>query len=496
MRIPAFNALNRRLLEEGGEVFANPRNAAAGSLRQLDPRQTAVRRLDLVVYEIMAERGASFRRDGDALRALAAHGFRTAPFRRATTMDEIIVYHNDLHDRRDEFEYEIDGIVIKLDDLAARQRIGATAHHPRWALAWKFEPRARDTRIEAIVVQVGRTGALTPVALLRPVEVGGVTVSRATLHNVAEARRRDLRVGDRVRVQRAGDVIPEIVERLPGKGARRARRFTAPRRCPACRARTILRNGLAFCPDRFRCPAQVKAGLVHFASRDAFDIPGLGPETAALLVERRLVRSPADLFRLREQDLLELPRIGPRSAARLIWAIRRQRRVPLDRLLVALGVPGLGRATARALARRCASLDAIRAASLTDLAGVEGIGPAAAGEVYRYMRDRRTMRALDAMIDAGVRIVAPSRQGTRLQGRRFVFTGALDSLSREQAEARVRELGGIVQQAVTMKTDYVVVGRDPGRKREAAVRLGRRRIGERQFLRLGGARSDDLAPPR
>jgi DNA ligase (NAD+) len=285
-----FERLNRGLLEQGGEPFANPRNAAAGSLRQLDPGITAARLLRFVAYEVLAAEGASFRSDEAALEALRGWGLVT-PERVGLAADlaEILAYHEQLAAVRDRLDYEIDGIVVKVNDLALRRALGETSHHPRWALAFKFEPRIEITRVDGIVVQVGRTGS-DPVALLRPVDVGGVTVSRATLHNRAEVARRDIRVGDKVRVHRAGDVIPEVVQRIPEPGRARRRPFRMPRRCPSCGATVVERGPQTLCPNQLGCPAQLRARLVHFASEGGFDIAGLGPEIAAALVETGLVR--------------------------------------------------------------------------------------------------------------------------------------------------------------------------------------------------------------
>lgn len=498
MRLGDFEALNARLLERGEEPFANPRNAAAGSLRQLDPRITARRPLRLVTYEVVDAAAIGLDTDRavlDALRELGLPVPDAIDF--ASDAAGIIAYHAERQAARDSLDYEIDGVVAKLDDLAGRLRMGATSHQPRWALAYKFPARARETRIEAIVVQVGRTGAVTPVALLRPVEVSGVTVSRATLHNAREVRRKDVRVGDLVRVERAGDVIPEVVARVAEHGRRRHAAFEMPARCPACRAALETRGPLVFCPNRFGCPAQLKAGLVHLTSRRALDIEGIGPETSRILVDEGLVRTPADLYRLRVEDLLPLPRFAEVSARKLVDAIQTRREVPLRRFLVALGIPGVGPAVARRLTDAFGTLRALRAADAAALQRVPGVGSTLAEDTTSFFHDRRHRAAIDALLHEGVTVLpanagakanANAGKGARaagpLAGQRFVFTGGLKRHTRDEAGAVVEALGAEATSDVSHLTDYVVVGRAPGHKLDAARRLGVTTLDEAGFERL------------
>jgi DNA ligase (NAD+) len=486
MSVAAFQRLNRRLVEREEEPFANPRNAAAGSLRQLDPRVTAARPLFLVAYELLAGAGAPLGTHWRVLEQLREWGLPgPEPAACAADMGAIEAFHSRLAAARDRLDYEIDGIVVKVDDLSLRSRLGATAHHPRWAIAYKFAARAEVTRVEDIVVQVSRTGLLTPVALLRPVELAGATVSRATLHNADEVRRRDIRIGDLVRVERAGDVIPEVVERVPGPGRRRSRLFHLPTRCPSCGARVARAGPLASCPNRLGCPAQQRGRLRHFGSTGGFDIVGLGAETAAALVDGGLVAEPADLFRLSPRRIIGLDGFAERSARNLVSAIQARRTVPLDRMLYALGVPGVGTAMARDLARRFRTLPELMRASRADLAAVPGIGPVAAESIHGFFRDPGNRRLLANLRRAGVRdrAVAGSRGGP-FRGRTFVFTGELDGYSRAEATRLVESLGGRVAGSVSAKTDYVVAGAEPGEKLDRAKRLGVTTLGEPQFAAL------------
>lgn len=482
----AFARINRNLVARGAEPFANPRNAAAGSLRQLDPAVTAGRPLRFVAYEVLASRGAALATDADVLAALRRWGFTTPEFIvRARTVGEITRYHRRLGERRERLDYEIDGIVLKANALEARRRLGATSHHPRWALAWKFEPRAESTIVDDIVFQVGRTGVLTPVALLRPVDVGGVTVSRSTLHNLAELSRRDVQVGDRVRVHRAGDVIPEIVERRRGARRRPAR---VPSRCPACRSRLVRQGPFLRCDNRWECPAQLVGSLRLLARDEALSITGLGEEVARRLVDAGLVRRVPDLFGLTAEDFRGLPGFAAVSSAKLAGEVARARRVDLPHFLVGLGLPGVGRASARALAAAFGTLDALRGASVVELDAVRDVGPVEASAIHAALRDRRTKALIDGLLRAGVQVrpgrEAHARGGGVLAGRRVAFTGTLPSLSRSEASRLAEAKGGEVTERVSRAVDYLVAGVEPGSKLEQARRAGVRVIDERGFRRL------------
>ena len=403
LRPSAFGALNRALGEAGRPQFANPRNAAAGSLRQLDPAVTAGRPLEIVIYDVLAVDGARWTTASEAIAALRSFGLPTSALhQRAETVAAVRAYHEDLAARRDELDLEIDGIVIKLDELAGRERLGATARHPRWARAWKFVPRGAETVIEEIRLQVGRSGVLTPVAIVRPVAIGGTTIGRATLHNAAELERRDLRVGDRVRLVRAGDVIPEIVERVPGSGGRRGPRFRMPERCPSCGARLDGDR----CPNRLACPAQLSAALRHLGSRGALDIPGLGKVAADRLVERGLVEQLGDVFGLRA-EALEAAGFGTAAARQLAGAVARARRPRLDRLLIGLGIPGVGGRAARVLAEELRTLERVARASERALAAL--VGPAVGASAAAFFRDPATRRMLARARRLGLEVVGGER---------------------------------------------------------------------------------------
>ncbi|HLX10317.1 MAG TPA: NAD-dependent DNA ligase LigA [Thermoanaerobaculia bacterium] len=526
MRAAAFDRLNESLLAAGKEPFANPRNAAAGALRQLDPQITAARPLDLYVYDILSwgEQAPPVASQWEVLAALAGWGLRVNGLvRRAASLDEVLAYHAELEARRDDLGYEIDGVVIKLDDLAAREALGWTARHPRWAFAFKFPPRKEVTRILSILPSVGRTGVVTPVALMLPVEIGGVTVARATLHNREEVARKDVREGDRVRVQRAGDVIPQVVERIDEPDRERAAEWRMPAACPSCGTPLVERGPFTVCPNAFQCPAQLAGRIVHFASRDALDVEGLGDETAKLFVAEGLVRQLPDLFDLRPEALLGLPGFAEKSSQKLVAALAKAAHVELARFLYGLGIPEVGTAVARDLARHFGGFAALRAAGDEELQQVRGVGPRMSEQITAFFGDAQNAAILDALL-ARVRLVeAPPRpaaaapagagaahaagraggdgsaageaaagdDGTAapagdlpLAGKKFVFTGSLERLSRRDAQALVEALGARAAGSVSKATDYVVVGEEAGSKAESARRLGVAILDEAAFLAL------------
>jgi DNA ligase (NAD+) len=465
MRREGFEQLNADRVSRGEKPFANPRNAAAGTLRQLDPAAVHHRPLDLLVYEILVSDMAAFDRHWDMRRTFAEWGLPVdALSRRARGPDEIREFHHDLSEKREEMAYDIDGVVIKVDDYGLRKTLGRRDRSPRWALAWKFPPQKEITRLERIVAQVGRTGILTPVALLRPVEVGGVTVSRASLHNADEVAEKDVRPGDTVRVARAGDVIPEVVERVPAPRKARSDPFEMPDACPSCGAGVIRDGAYHRCPAGLSCRAQRIGRLVHYASRDGLDIAGLGEETAALLVREGLVDSVADLYDLSVETLEALEGFAERSARQLRDAIQETREPALDRFLHALGVPHVGRHLAGVLARHFGDLAALMDADAETLEAVEDVGPKTAAAIVDFFHRSENRAVIRKLRDAGVspRPVPVDGAGGPLEETAVVFTGRLESLTRQEAKRRVERLGGRTTTSVSGETDYLVRGANPG----------------------------------
>jgi DNA ligase (NAD+) len=489
MRVQGFEQLNERLLGEGKMPFANPRNAAAGSLRQLDPQVTAQRPLDLYAYDLLAVDGATFAAQWDVLSALQDWGLPVNDLiEQHEEVEDVLEYHRRLTEQRDDLEYEIDGVVIKLDTLADRDEVGTTSHHPRWAFAYKFPPRKEITRVLAIVPSVGRTGVVTPVAMMRPVELGGVTVARASLHNREEVARKDIREGDKVRVQRAGDVIPQVVERVNEPGRERGAPYRLPDRCPSCQTVLVERGPFTVCPNSFECPAQLTGRIQHFASRNALDIEGLGEETARQLVAEGLVRQLPDLFALTPEHLVSLDGFAEKSAENLVDGVRRAAVVTLPRFLYGLGIPEVGVTVAKDLARHFGSIAAVRSASPETLAAVHGVGAKMAEQIVGFFGDLRNREILDQLLQTvTVEEMLPpgSASGTAtLAGQTFVFTGGLQGVSRSEAKAFVESLGARATGTVSKTTSYVVVGENPGSKLAKARALGVPVLSEEEFLSL------------
>ena len=472
MYVSDFAEFNAGLVASGQEPYASPRNSAAGAVRQLDSRVTASRKLDLLVYDVLAAEGVSFASDSEGVEAIRDWGFRLPErIRTVTTLDEILEYHRAYEAERDDLDYEIDGVVIKLDDLAARRAMGSTSHHPRWAIAYKFAPRQEVTVIEKIDIQVGRTGVLTPVAWLRPVVVGGVTVSRASLHNREELKRKDLRVHDTVRIQRAGDVIPQVVEVIEHHDDR-SDPFVMPTECPACGTEVYEDGPRTICPNRFGCPAQLKGRIVHFGSRSALDIEGLGDETANLLVERGLVRKMAELFDLEADQVMELDGFASKSATALVAAIQSKREPDLRRFLIALGIPEVGVTVARTLAETFGSFDAIRDATPEALVAIDGIGPRMSDAITGFFANEQNAAAVDAILARGVRPREVETISADLPDLgTAVFTGAIP-VPRVVAETAWRSVGGKTSGSVSKKTAFVVAGENAGSKLDKAEKLG------------------------
>ncbi|MBM4416038.1 MAG: NAD-dependent DNA ligase LigA [Chloroflexi bacterium] len=486
-----FARLNAEQAEAGRPLYVNPRNTAAGSLRQLDPAVTASRRLELFAYQLgWVEGGTRPPTHWDALDWLHAAGFPTNPHaRRCASIDEVEAFCGEWAERRDELEYAIDGVVVKVDEYALQRRLGTVGREPRWATAFKFPAEQAVTLLRGIDVSVGRTGVLTPFAVLEPVFVGGARVSIATLHNEEQIRLKDLRIGDDVIVQRAGDVIPEVVGPvISRREGRTLQHFAMPARCPVCDTPVVKEQDAAasYCPNR-RCPVKLARQLEHFASRGAMDIEGLGERFSFRLVELGFVRTLADVYALHErpEDLLALEGIGAKTLDNLFARIEASKAQPLRRLLIALGIRHVGGETALALATHFGSLRALRGASAEELAAVNGIGPIVAQAVHAYLHDEEYAALLDALAAVGVRTDdEQAARGGPLEGETIVVTGSLERWSRDRVEALIKSLGGRVGASVTKQTTLLVAGDGGGSKRARAEALRTRIADEAEFVAL------------
>ena len=502
-----FLNLNRVQEAAGAKVFANPRNAAAGSLRQIDTQVTAGRPLALFAYALGEVSEAVAETHWGFLERLRGWGFPTNPLAQVCSgVDEVLAFYDDVLARRADLPYDIDGIVYKVSRFDWQERLGFVSRAPRWAIAHKFPAEQAETRLARISIQVGRTGALTPVAELEPVTVGGVVVSRATLHNEDEIARKDIREGDRVVVQRAGDVIPQVVAVVAEKGRRRKPRYVFPEICPVCESTAIREPGevVRRCTGGLICPAQSVERLRHFVSRNAFDIDGLGDKHIRAFFEDGLIESPADLFTLAARDddaetpLREREGWGPTSAAKLFDAIESRRRIALDRFIYALGIRQVGQATAKLLARNYGTFEAWRAAmtkaadpdspDYADLVNIDQIGPLVAADLIAFFAEPRNQTILDGLLERLdiEAAVAPDVSGSPVAGKTVVFTGTLESQSRNEAKARAEALGAKVAGSVSGKTDYVVVGAEAGSKARKAAELGVTTLSEQEWLDLIG----------
>jgi len=491
MRLDDFQALNRRMTERGDDTFANPRNAASGSLRQLDSTITATRPLVITCYEIMAVSRPAPPTHWDELETLAQWGLPVPVLRRlCVSIDEVMEYHRETESMRDQLPYEIDGVVVKVNRRDWQGRLGMKSRSPRWAIAYKFKPRKEITIVQDIVVSVGRTGTLTPVALLKPVEVGGVTISRATLHNADEVARKDIRIGDTVKIERAGDVIPAIAERVPVHGEQRGSPFCMPNHCPVCGSSVGREGAYYYCTGQLVCGAQLKGAIEHFASKQALNIEGLGKKTVAQLVDERLVRSLADLYRLTTADLVALEGFADRSATLLVESIAGSKSVPLDRFLMGLGIRQVGQHIAKVLAREFGSLEEIMSADRERFQQIREIGPEISESLVVYWSEPHNREVIAQLKESGVQIAPGMATGDRrkspLAGKTFVFTGGLDHFTRENAQKAVETTGARVSSSVSNKTSYLVVGRDPGSKLDQARTLGVPVLTEQEFAALIG----------
>jgi DNA ligase (NAD+) len=484
-----FEKLNQRRTQDGEEPFANPRNAAAGSLRQLDSRITARRPLNIFLYGIGEAKGIDFSTHWEALQILDGWGFPVnRVIEKASNIESCIHYFERIAAQREKLPYEIDGVVLKVDDLSLQKILGNVSRNPRWALACKFPAAQAMTVVKDIIVGVGRMGTLTPVAIMEPVNVGGVMVSRATMHNEDEVLKKDVRVGDTVVIQRAGDVIPEVVRIVPEKRSSDTKQFKMPAHCPECGSEVVRYEGeVAHRCVNISCPAQLKEHIRHFASRGAMDIEGLGEKVSAQLFDAKLIADPADLYFLTKEQLVDLDRQAEKSAQNLIEAIAGSKNPSLDKFIYALGIRHVGERTAKLLANHYGSIKNLISTTQDELTAIHEIGPEIAESIVDFFHEQKNINVLNKFFKAGINPQKKEVQTSApLQGKSFVFTGTMENMGRNEAQTIVENLGGTIHSSVTKKTTYVVAGSDPGSKLDKARSSGIQIISENEFLKLIG----------
>jgi DNA ligase (NAD+) len=485
----SFRKINREQENQGKAPFANPRNAASGSIRLLDSREVGRRRLDAFLYYIYID-GREPPTQWESFEKLKREGFRTNPHsRHCRTLQEVIDYWEEWKEKRDALDYDVDGVVVKVNSAEQRSALGTTAKSPRWAISFKFPARQATTRILDIRVQVGRTGALTPVADLEPVRLSGTTITRSTLHNEDEVKRKDIRVGDWVLIERSGDVIPKVVAVMKERRTGKEKTYVFPARCPVCRSAAFRPEGevISRCTNP-SCPAKLRESLLHFASRRAMNIEGLGDSLVDQLLEKKLVGAIPDIYSLRSEDLVKLERMGPKSSRNLLAEIEKSKQRDLAALLFALGIRHVGERLAQTLARHFKALDALADASAEALARVEDVGPKVAESIVFFFRQPENAALIRKLKESGLNFESRTeKRGARpLTGKTFVLTGTLAALEREEAKELIESLGGKVTSSVSGRTDYLVVGESPGSKLDRARELGVATLDEREFLRLVG----------
>ncbi len=490
MLIPAasFKKMNEEREEKGLSLFANPRNATAGTVRQLEPGITAQRRLDYFAYSLLRGGRTLFDRHWQSLDAIEAAGFKVNMRRAlANNFDEVWKFIEEWQERRESLPYEIDGIVVKVDRIAIQQELGFTGKAPRWAIAYKYAARSGITQVEGILVQVGRTGKLTPVATLKPVPIGGTTVSRATLHNMDEIERLGLHIGDWVEVERGGDVIPKVTRVVDDKDHPRGRKlFHMPEQCPVCGTHVVRTEGEVDhrCVNA-NCPAKSRETILHFASRGVMNIDGMGEALVNQLTDRGLVKNVADIYKIKKADLLSLERMGEKSAQNVLDQIENSKKLPLQRVIFGLGVRFVGERTAQFLAEHFGSLDALTAADVEELQQVNEVGPRIAQSIVEFFQEPRNRALVKQLASLGLNLAGEKRErGTKLTGKTFVLTGSLANYSRDQAKKMIEDAGGRVSGSVSKKTDYVVAGADAGSKLDKAKELGVKVIGEEEMVKV------------
>jgi DNA ligase (NAD+) len=488
MPIAAFKRMNEEREQKGLSLFANPRNATAGTVRQLEPSITAQRRLDFFGYSLLKKGRTYFDRHWETLNALDAASFKVNRTRKlAKTFEQIWTFIEQEEPKRETLPYEIDGIVIKVDRTALQEELGYTGKAPRWAIAYKYAARSGITKIDDILVQVGRTGKLTPVAALKPVPVGGTTVSRATLHNMDEIERLGVKIGDWVEVERGGDVIPKVTRVVEDKEHPRGHKsFHMPERCPVCGGHVVRTEGEVDhrCVNA-NCPAKLRETILHFASRGVMNIDGLGDALVTQLTDRGLVKNVADIYRLTKDGLLKLERMGDKSAENVLEEIEKSKKLPLERVIYGLGIRFVGERTAQFLAEHFASMDALMKASEEELQEVNEVGPRIAQSIAEFFQEPKNRALVKQLEDLGLRMTgARKARGTKLAGKTFVLTGTLSRFTRDQAKKMIEDAGGRVSGSVSKKTDFVVAGDDAGSKLEKAKELGVKVIGEKEMQEL------------
>jgi DNA ligase (NAD+) len=483
-----FQQLNKDRIEKNKKPFANARNAAAGIVRQLDPGKVAEVPLDIFFYEIIGSKSKDddFENQQELRRQFKKWGLKiNEESRGVSTLKGIKDFYKELESKREKLSYEIDGMVIKLNHRKLRSDLGSRGRSPRWAFAWKFEPREEVTTLVDIIVQVGRTGILTPVALLEPVEVGGVTVSRATLHNEDEVKKKDFRPGDTVKVMRAGDVIPEIAERVKSKGEKRGPAFKMPEECPVCNTRVVREGAYILCPAGLSCEAQLKGSLSHFASRNAMNIDSLGEKVIAQLVDKQLIKNLPDLYALKPSDIEKLDGFARKSAEKLHKAISKSKNPDLDQFIYALGIRHVGKHVARVLATHFKTLEKLSDAGEKELNEIQEIGPEIAEGVAHFFDSDDNLDMIGKLKKAGLKIKEQkSSQSDKLRGKTFVITGELDAFNRDEAKEKIESLGGRATSSVSDNTDYLVVGEGPGSKLDEAKKRTVKQIDEKEFKKL------------
>lgn len=478
-----FEEINKERKKQKLSLYANPRNTAAGSIRQLNPKVAASRKLNFLAYDVVTDLGQKkHSQEHEVARAL---GFRTSKEQYCRNINEAISFWEEIGKIREKLDYQIDGVVITIDDNSVFNKLGIVGKAPRGAIAFKFPAQEATTIIENIVVQIGRTGALTPVAHLKPVGLGGIFITRATLHNEDEIKRLDVKIGDTVIVQRAGDVIPDIVKVVKDLRTGREKKFKMPKQCPVCKGKVIRKKGEAVhrCVNK-DCGFIRKKQIIHFASKKAFEIDGLGPKIIEQLMDNGLISDSADLFSLAKGDLVPLERFDQKSEENLINALEESKKISLFKFVYALGIRHVGEETSISLAKYFGKLDKIKKANLEELSRIEDIGEIVAKSVFNWFNNRENIKFIDKLIDAGVRIEKIKTFKRKLIGKSFVLTGELDNLTRDEAKTRIRELGGDISSSVSLKTDFVVSGKNPGSKYKKAKKLGIRIINEKEFLEI------------